>query len=145
MTLCFADLAEKKSERRSVTFALNSGVAPSEIPDERTLTGFAQISLIDWIFGVHRSVAEFLSVFWVSSRVFSIFYAVILLKLVVEFILFQSQATRFEILPWCLNMLKSCSLLICIRFIFSDRLFANLVCLWRAVSVKINWDFSEIF
>ncbi|CAJ0588704.1 unnamed protein product [Cylicocyclus nassatus] len=41
------DLAEKKSERRSVTFALNSGVAPNEIPDERTLTGFAQISLID--------------------------------------------------------------------------------------------------
>ncbi|KAK6023592.1 hypothetical protein OSTOST_10613 [Ostertagia ostertagi] len=41
------DLAEQKSEKRSVTFALNSGVAPNEIPDERTLTGFAQISLID--------------------------------------------------------------------------------------------------
>ncbi|KIH50221.1 hypothetical protein ANCDUO_19702 [Ancylostoma duodenale] len=48
------DLAEQKSDKRSVTFALNSGVAPNElrarnlqIPDERTLTGFAQISLID--------------------------------------------------------------------------------------------------
>ncbi|ETN78743.1 kinase domain protein [Necator americanus] len=41
------DLAEQKSDKRSVTFALNSGVAPNEVPDERTLTGFAQISLID--------------------------------------------------------------------------------------------------
>ncbi|CAJ0929837.1 unnamed protein product, partial [Mesorhabditis belari] len=41
------ELAEKKSDKRGVTFALNSGVAPNEIPDERTLTGFAQISLID--------------------------------------------------------------------------------------------------
>ncbi|CAD6186658.1 unnamed protein product [Caenorhabditis auriculariae] len=39
--------AEAKSDKRSITFALNSGVAPNEIPDERTLTGFAQISLLD--------------------------------------------------------------------------------------------------
>ncbi|KAF8381532.1 gck-3 [Pristionchus pacificus] len=36
-----------EKDRRSVTFALNSGVATNEIPDERTLTGFAQISIID--------------------------------------------------------------------------------------------------
>lgn len=41
------ELAEQKSEKRSITFALNSGVAANEIPDERTLTGFAQISLLD--------------------------------------------------------------------------------------------------
>ncbi|CAI5450951.1 unnamed protein product [Caenorhabditis angaria] len=41
------DLAEAKSDKRSITFALNSGVAPNEVPDERTLTGFAQISLLD--------------------------------------------------------------------------------------------------
>ena len=54
-------LAQQGSDRRSVTFALNSGVAANEVcllfvscpssifqvPDERTLTGFAQISLID--------------------------------------------------------------------------------------------------
>ncbi|CAI4222691.1 unnamed protein product [Auanema sp. JU1783] len=39
--------AQQKCDRKSVTFALNSGVAPNEVPDERTLTGFAQISLID--------------------------------------------------------------------------------------------------
>ncbi|GMT08875.1 hypothetical protein PFISCL1PPCAC_172 [Pristionchus fissidentatus] len=36
-----------EKDRRSVTFALNSGVATNEIADERTLTGFAQISIID--------------------------------------------------------------------------------------------------
>ncbi|MFH4975767.1 hypothetical protein AB6A40_002476 [Gnathostoma spinigerum] len=41
------DLAAAKSDRRSVTFALNSGVAANEVPDERTLFGFAQISLLD--------------------------------------------------------------------------------------------------
>ncbi|CAB3397859.1 unnamed protein product [Caenorhabditis bovis] len=41
------DLAEQKSDKRSITFALNSGVAANEVPDERTLTGFAQISLLD--------------------------------------------------------------------------------------------------
>lgn len=41
------ELAEAGAEKRCVTFALNSGVAPNEIPDERTLTGFAQISIID--------------------------------------------------------------------------------------------------
>ncbi|CAC14417.2 Germinal center kinase 3 [Caenorhabditis elegans] len=41
------DFAESKSDRRSITFALNSGVHANEIPDERTLTGFAQISLLD--------------------------------------------------------------------------------------------------
>ncbi|PAV84919.1 hypothetical protein WR25_21778 [Diploscapter pachys] len=40
------DYAETKSDKKSVTFALNSQVAPNEIPDERTLTGFAQISLL---------------------------------------------------------------------------------------------------
>jgi serine/threonine-protein kinase OSR1/STK39 len=40
------ELAYAKSDKLSVTFALNSGVAPNESPDERTLTGFAQISLI---------------------------------------------------------------------------------------------------
>uniref|UniRef100_A0AC35TY17 Non-specific serine/threonine protein kinase n=1 Tax=Rhabditophanes sp. KR3021 TaxID=114890 RepID=A0AC35TY17_9BILA len=34
-------------DRRAVTFALNSGVAPNEVSDERSLTGFAQISLVD--------------------------------------------------------------------------------------------------
>uniref|UniRef100_A0A914V559 non-specific serine/threonine protein kinase n=1 Tax=Plectus sambesii TaxID=2011161 RepID=A0A914V559_9BILA len=32
--------------KTSVTFALNSGVAQNEIPDERTLVGFAQISIL---------------------------------------------------------------------------------------------------
>ncbi|CAD5229972.1 unnamed protein product [Bursaphelenchus xylophilus] len=41
------DLAQKKSDKKSITFALNSGLAPNEAPDERTLTGFAQLSLID--------------------------------------------------------------------------------------------------
>lgn len=41
------DFAEQKSDRRSITFALNSGVHANEVPDERTLTGFAQISLLD--------------------------------------------------------------------------------------------------
>lgn len=41
------DLAQQKSSRKSVTFALNSGVPPNEVPDERTLVGFAQISLLD--------------------------------------------------------------------------------------------------
>lgn len=41
------ELAHTKSDKPTqVTFALNSGVAPNESPDERTLTGFAQISLI---------------------------------------------------------------------------------------------------
>uniref|UniRef100_A0A0N5BXH2 non-specific serine/threonine protein kinase n=1 Tax=Strongyloides papillosus TaxID=174720 RepID=A0A0N5BXH2_STREA len=34
-------------DRRQVTFALNSGVSANEIPDEKSLTGFAQISLVD--------------------------------------------------------------------------------------------------
>lgn len=41
------DFAEQKIDRRSITFALNSGVHANEVPDERTLTGFAQISLLD--------------------------------------------------------------------------------------------------
>ncbi|CAP26081.2 Protein CBR-GCK-3 [Caenorhabditis briggsae] len=41
------DYAGSKSDRRSITFALNSGVHANEVPDERTLTGFAQISLLD--------------------------------------------------------------------------------------------------
>lgn len=41
------DLALQKSDRKSVTFALNSGVLPNEVPDERALIGFAQISLLD--------------------------------------------------------------------------------------------------
>lgn len=39
--------AQQKQDRKSITFALNSGLAPNEAPDERTLTGFAQLSLID--------------------------------------------------------------------------------------------------
>ncbi|EFP00799.1 CRE-GCK-3 protein [Caenorhabditis remanei] len=41
------DNADPKSGKRSITFALNSGVHANEVPDERTLTGFAQISLLD--------------------------------------------------------------------------------------------------
>ncbi|UMM38535.1 hypothetical protein L5515_009912 [Caenorhabditis briggsae] len=41
------DYAGSKFDRRSITFALNSGVHANEVPDERTLTGFAQISLLD--------------------------------------------------------------------------------------------------
>ncbi|KAK0410477.1 hypothetical protein QR680_005148 [Steinernema hermaphroditum] len=39
--------AAKNSDKRSVTFGLNSALAANEVPDERSLTGFAQISLID--------------------------------------------------------------------------------------------------
>ncbi|VDN52761.1 unnamed protein product [Dracunculus medinensis] len=41
------DLVQQKSPRKSVTFALNSGVLPNEIPDERLLIGFASISVLD--------------------------------------------------------------------------------------------------
>jgi len=41
------DLAQKHSDKRSITFALNSGVSQNEVPDERSLTGFAQLSLVD--------------------------------------------------------------------------------------------------
>ncbi|KAI6236674.1 Non-specific serine/threonine protein kinase [Aphelenchoides besseyi] len=41
------DLAQKNTSKKSITFALNSGLGPNEAPDERTLTGFAQLSLID--------------------------------------------------------------------------------------------------
>jgi serine/threonine-protein kinase OSR1/STK39 len=41
------DLAQKGGDKRSITFALNSGLGPNEAPDERTLVGFAQLSLID--------------------------------------------------------------------------------------------------
>uniref|UniRef100_A0A8R1XZG0 non-specific serine/threonine protein kinase n=1 Tax=Onchocerca volvulus TaxID=6282 RepID=A0A8R1XZG0_ONCVO len=40
------DAALSKSDKKSVTFALSS-VPPQEMPDERALIGFAQISLID--------------------------------------------------------------------------------------------------
>ncbi|KAI1719663.1 protein kinase domain-containing protein [Ditylenchus destructor] len=41
------DLAHSNSEKKSITFALNSGVAPNEVADERSLTGFAQLSLYE--------------------------------------------------------------------------------------------------
>jgi serine/threonine-protein kinase OSR1/STK39 len=41
------DLAQKGGDKRSITFALNSGLGPNEAPDERSLVGFAQLSLID--------------------------------------------------------------------------------------------------
>ncbi|KAI6189529.1 Non-specific serine/threonine protein kinase [Aphelenchoides bicaudatus] len=40
------DLAQKGGQKRSITFALNSGLSPNEAPDERSLVGFAQLSLL---------------------------------------------------------------------------------------------------
>lgn len=40
------DAALSKTDKKSVTFALSS-ILPQEMPDERALIGFAQISLID--------------------------------------------------------------------------------------------------
>uniref|UniRef100_A0A7E4VUF4 non-specific serine/threonine protein kinase n=1 Tax=Panagrellus redivivus TaxID=6233 RepID=A0A7E4VUF4_PANRE len=41
------DLAQARSDKKSITFALNSGVAPNEINDERSLTGYAQLSIVE--------------------------------------------------------------------------------------------------
>uniref|UniRef100_A0AC35UAJ7 Non-specific serine/threonine protein kinase n=1 Tax=Rhabditophanes sp. KR3021 TaxID=114890 RepID=A0AC35UAJ7_9BILA len=41
------DYTASGDERRTVTFGLNSGVAQNEVPDEKTLTGFAQISHVE--------------------------------------------------------------------------------------------------
>lgn len=40
------ELAQKGAHKKSITFALNSGLGPTEASDERTLTGYAQLTLI---------------------------------------------------------------------------------------------------
>lgn len=41
------ELSKIHSDRKTIIFALNSGVPPNEVPDERSLTGFAQLSLVE--------------------------------------------------------------------------------------------------
>jgi serine/threonine-protein kinase OSR1/STK39 len=38
-------LIEKRDQMKNITFALNSGCLPTETPDEKSLVGFAQISI----------------------------------------------------------------------------------------------------
>jgi serine/threonine-protein kinase OSR1/STK39 len=41
------ELSQQHSDKKSLTFALNSKLHYNEIADERTLTGFAQLSLVE--------------------------------------------------------------------------------------------------
>ncbi|XP_055904980.1 serine/threonine-protein kinase OSR1 isoform X2 [Eupeodes corollae] len=47
MALNLQKLIELRNQMKSITFQLCSGIQPGEVPDEKSLVGFAQISIID--------------------------------------------------------------------------------------------------
>ncbi|XP_058982576.1 serine/threonine-protein kinase OSR1 isoform X2 [Musca domestica] len=47
MAINLHQLIEQRHALKTVTFQLNSGVQPGEVPDDRSLVGFAQISITD--------------------------------------------------------------------------------------------------
>ncbi|XP_055853198.1 serine/threonine-protein kinase OSR1 isoform X1 [Episyrphus balteatus] len=47
MAINLQKLIELRNQMKSITFQLSSGIQPGEVPDEKSLVGFAQISIID--------------------------------------------------------------------------------------------------
>uniref|UniRef100_A0A1A9W2S1 non-specific serine/threonine protein kinase n=1 Tax=Glossina brevipalpis TaxID=37001 RepID=A0A1A9W2S1_9MUSC len=47
MAINLHQLIEQRASLKTVTFQLNSGVQPGEVPDDRSLVGYAQISITD--------------------------------------------------------------------------------------------------
>lgn len=47
MAINLHQLIEQRAALKTVTFQLNSGVQPGEVPDDRSLVGYAQISITD--------------------------------------------------------------------------------------------------
>lgn len=47
MAINLQQLIEQRAQMKTITFQLNSGVQPGEVPDDRSLVGYAQISITD--------------------------------------------------------------------------------------------------